>query len=65
MNYKVFLYVICFLLTSFALSGVNFDNFIKKNKVIEARILVILLTCAIGYLVTNFIIDFIEVSKIL
>lgn len=65
MNYKVFLYVICFLLTSFALSGVNFDNFLKKNKVIEARILVILLTCAIGYLVTNFIIDFIEVSKIL
>lgn len=65
MNYKVFLYVICFLLTSFALSGVNFDNFIKKNKVIEARVLVILLTCAIGYLVTNFIIDFIDVSKIL
>lgn len=65
MNYKVFLYVICFLLTSFALSGINFDSFIKKNKVIEARILVILLTCSIGYLVTNFIIDFIEISKIL
>ncbi|MGM9835087.1 MAG: DUF1146 family protein [Bacilli bacterium] len=65
MNYKVYIYIICFLLTSFALSGLNFDNFMKKNKTTEARVLVILLTCAIGYLATNFIIDFIEVSKIL
>lgn len=65
MNYKVYVYIVSVLLSAFALSGLNFDSFMKKNKPLEARVLVVLLACALGYLVANFIVDFIEVSKIL
>lgn len=65
MNYKVYLYVISVLLCSFAISGLNFDSFMKKNKPLEARLLVILISISLGYLVTKFIIEFIEISKIL
>ena len=54
MNYKAYIYIITLLISIFALSGVNFDNFIKTNKVIEARLLV-----------TNFITDFINVSSLI
>lgn len=65
MNYKVFVYVISVLISSFALSGLNFDSFMKKNKPLEARVLVVILSCALGYLLTSFIVGFIEASKIL
>lgn len=65
MNYKVYLYVFFTLLAAFALSGVNFDKIIKKNKALEARIIVMLLSFMIGYLVTNFIADFLTVSRLI
>lgn len=64
MNYKIYVYVICVLLCSFGLSGLNFDSFMKKNKPLEARILVVVLSCVTGYLLANFIFDFINVSKV-
>lgn len=65
MNYKAYIYVITLLISIFSLSGVNFDGFIKTNKAIEARILVILLSLGLSYLATNFITDFISVSSII
>ena len=65
MNYKAYLYVITLFLSIFAMSGVIFDTFIKKNKAIEARILVILLSICCSYLVTNFITDFLSASTII
>ncbi len=65
MNYKAYLYVITLFLSIFAMSGINFDTFIRKNKVIEARILVILLSICCSYLVTNFITDFLSASIII
>lgn len=65
MNYKAYIYVITLLMSIFALSGINFDGFIKTNKALEARLLVILLSIATSYLVTNFITDFISVSSII
>lgn len=65
MNYKVYLYVIFTMLSAFALSGINFDKIIKKNKALEARIIVMLLSFIMGYLVTNFIADFLQVSRII
>lgn len=61
MDIKVYIYVITLLTSAYALSGLNFDAFIKKNKAIEARVLVILLSMACSYLVTNFIYDFISI----
>ena len=65
MNYKVFIYVITLFASIFALSGINFDGFIKTNKALEARLLVLLLSMATSYLVTNFITDFLSVSTII
>lgn len=64
MNYKAYIYVITLFLSLYAISGINFDGFIRTNKAIEARILVILLSICSSYLVTNFITDFINVSII-
>ena len=60
MEYKIYLYVITLMLSAYALSGLNFDAFIKKNKALEVRALVIVLSMAISYLVTNFIADFLS-----
>ena len=64
MDYKVYIYIVFVLISAFALSAVNFEKFIKKNKVLETRILVMILSFISGYLLTNFLIDFLEFSKI-
>ena len=64
MHYKIYIYVISVLLSTYTLSGINFEKFMKKNKNIEARILVLILSFAFGYLITNFITDFLSLSKI-
>ena len=64
MNYKVYIYVVFVLISAFALSAVNFEKFIRKNKVLETRILVLILSFISGYLLTNFLVDFMEFSKI-
>lgn len=58
MNYKIYLYIFFSMLAAFALSGVNFEKIIKKNRIWETRILVLLISLTIGYMVTNFILEF-------
>lgn len=65
MNYKAYIYVVMVLLSAYTLSAVNFDGFFKKNKALEARLLVIILSIISGYLLTNFITDFLSVSSII
>lgn len=65
MNYKTYIYIVSVLLSTFALSGINFTSFFKKNKEIEAKIFVVLIVIALGYLVGSFVITFIECSKII
>jgi len=65
MNYKTYIYIVSVLLSTFALSGINFTNFFKKNKEIEAKIFIVLIVIALGYLVGSFVITFIECSKII
>ena len=60
MNIKVYFYVFFTMLSAYALSGVNFDHWMKKNKVWEARILVLIISFAMGYLLTNFASDFLN-----
>ena len=59
MNYKMILYVINILLSTYTLSGINFDKIMKRNKPIEARLFVIILSFIMGYFLTSFITDFI------
>lgn len=65
MNYKVVLYIIFTFLSAYSLSGINFNGLFKQNKIIEARIFVIILSIALGYLITNFVFDFLNLSSII
>ncbi len=58
MDYRIYIYLITSLFAAFGLSGINFDKILKKNRYFESRILVVLLSLALGYLVTQFILEF-------
>ena len=60
MNYKVYLYIIFTAISVFSLSGINFNNFFKKDKAIESKIFVMIIAFALGYLLTNYFYDFIN-----
>ena len=62
MNYKIYLYAIFLFLSIYIFSGVNIEKIMKKDKVIEARLLVMALSIASSYLLTNFVIDFLNLS---
>ena len=62
--YKAAIYAISVLLSIYALSGINFNNFFKKEHELEAKVFIIILAFALGYLLASFIMDFLEYSKI-
>lgn len=65
MSLKIYFYVFFVMLSAYTLTGVNFDSWMKKNKIWEARILVIILSLIMGYLLTNFVFDFFTLTKII
>jgi uncharacterized integral membrane protein (TIGR02327 family) len=62
---KTLVYILCVLLSAFTISGINFNNFFKKNHIWEARIFVIIISFIMGYLLGSFIIEFLSISKII
>ena len=65
MSYKIYLYVFFMLLSAFVLNGINFTNFFRKEKKLEANIFIILVCMMMSYLLTNFVTDFIDLSNFL
>lgn len=65
MNYKIYIYVISLFACAYAITGINFENIIRKNRVKEAKVLMMVFCLALSYLVANFVISFIEYSKII
>lgn len=63
--YKTLIYIFCVLLSVFVVSGINFNNFFKKNHVIEAKLFVLVISFIMGYLLGGFIIEFLNISSIL
>ncbi len=61
--YKTGIYIISVLLSVYAISGINFNNFFKKNHQIEAKVFLLILVFALGYLLASFIINFLEYSR--
>lgn len=62
---KPALYIICSFIAAFAISGINFNGLFKKDKVLESRIFVIVISLSLGYLLTNFVMDFINLTSII
>lgn len=58
---KLLLYIFFTFASAFGLSGVNFSGIIKSGKIIEAKVLVMVLSFSFGYLLTNFVLDFLNI----
>lgn len=56
---RVIIYILCFILVMFGLSSIDFNRFLKKNKVAEARTLYLILAAIITYLLGSFLMDII------
>ena len=55
-----YLYIFFTFLCIYMLNGVNISAIMKKNKVAEAKILVLVLSFSFSYLLTNFVMSFIS-----
>lgn len=62
MNVKLFVYAITIMCSTFAVTGINFDGFIKKNHIWEARFLSIILILVLSYILTNFVYDIVGIN---
>ena len=65
MNVKFLLYLITIPFVMYALDSLNINHLFKKNKVLQARILYIIIGLVLTYLLVNFMYDFYDVSKII
>lgn len=65
MSVKFFVYLFVAILVIWAMDAVNINAIFKKNKITQARVFYFLLGLAMIYLITNFIMDFFEYSKII
>lgn len=59
----IIVHLIFIAVTWWALQAVNIDPLIRKDKVVQARLLMILLTIAIGTTVGNFFLDYLNYSQ--
>lgn len=65
MNVKFLLYLITIPFVMYALDSLNINQLFKKNKILQARILYIIIGLVLTYLLVNFMYDFYDVSKII
>ena len=61
---KLIIYAISILMCTFTVSGINFDGFIKKNHIWEARFLSIIFILCLSYILANFLYDIMSISII-
>ncbi len=62
---ETLIYIFSVLISVFIVSGINFNNFFKKNHEMEARFFVVVISFIMGYLLGSFIIEFLSISSIL
>jgi uncharacterized integral membrane protein (TIGR02327 family) len=60
---SIFTHVIFIALAWWALQSLNFDKFLRGNKVFQARVLYVLLSIIIGSLVSDFFLDYLTWSQ--
>lgn len=65
MNAKYFLYIFVSIIVIWTMEAININHIFKKNRVMQARVFYVLLSLAMIYLITNFIFDFVSVSKMI
>lgn len=60
MTLKLILYTVFLVLSIFIFSAINFDGILRKGKVVEAKLMVLAFSFALSYLLTQFVLDFIN-----
>lgn len=58
MNIKIILYIIMVPLSIWALDSLNIENKFKKNRYYQSRLLYLMISLSLSYLVVNFFYDF-------
>ena len=52
---RIGLHILCFVLSLYALEGVDFARFFRRGRAKQAQVLLILLSMALGFLVAQFL----------
>ncbi len=65
MTVKTILYIIITPFVIWALDGVNINAIFKKNKIVQANIIYVIICLCLSYLLVNFFMDFFTYSKFL
>ena len=63
MNIKTILYIIIVPITIWALESLNINQIFKKNRYYQSRIIYLIISLGLSYLVVNFFYDFFLNSK--
>lgn len=62
---KPTIYLIILIITVWALESINITGLFKKNRYYQTRVLYLIVSISLSYLVTNFLYDFFLNSKII
>ena len=64
-NIKAILYLIILPLSIWAVGGLNLNKFFKQSRIYEARLLYLMISMSISYLIVNSLYDFFINFKII
>lgn len=59
---SLIIYIMSILMSMFAVSGINFNNFFKINHIWEARLFIVIISFIMGSLLAEFIINFSQLN---
>lgn len=52
---RVLIYLLCFMLSLYGLSALDFNRFLKQGKVLPAQVLYAVIACSLAYLMGSFL----------
>lgn len=58
MNIKIVLYIIFIPLVIWSMDGLNLNKIIKQSRIAQAKIIYLILSLIVSYLLVNFLYDF-------
>ena len=61
---KITMYLIILIITIWALESININGLFKKNRYYQARVLYIIISMSLSYLVVNFIYEFLKFNSL-
>lgn len=60
---SILIHIVFIALSWWALQSLNFEKFLRKNRVFQARVLYVLLAIIMGSIVSNFLLDYLVCSQ--